>query len=186
MADLIYSAIASLDGYIADEKGEFDWAAPDGEVHAFVNDLERDVGTYLLGRRMYETMAVWETDHALAAHSEETRDFARIWKAAEKIVFSKSLEATTTQRTRLERSFDPEAVRRLKTSAERDLAIGGPTLAAHAFRAGLVDECHLFLAPIVVGDGKRALPEGLRQELDLVTERRFESGMVYLPYRLST
>ncbi|HYP56188.1 MAG TPA: dihydrofolate reductase family protein [Solirubrobacterales bacterium] len=186
MADLIYSAIASLDGYIADESGGFDWAEPDAEAHAFINDLERDVGTYLLGRRMYETMAVWETDPTLAAHSAEMRDFAGIWKAAEKVVYSRTLEAATTRRTRIERSFDPEAVGQLKASAERDLAIGGPSLAAHAFRAGLVDECHLFLAPIIVGGGKRALPESLRQELDLGAERRFESGMAYLQYRVST
>ncbi|HEX9967684.1 MAG TPA: dihydrofolate reductase family protein [Solirubrobacterales bacterium] len=184
--NLIYSALASLDGYTADEEGRFDWAKPDAEVHAFVNDLERDVGTYLYGRRLYETMVVWETDPALAAHSEETRDFAGIWEAAEKIVYSSTLEAATTRRTRIERSFDPEAVRQLKDSAERDLAIGGASLAAHAFRAGLVDECHLFLAPIVVGGGKRALPEGLRQELDLVAERRFQNGMVHLSYRVST
>ncbi|HEX5761841.1 MAG TPA: dihydrofolate reductase family protein [Solirubrobacterales bacterium] len=184
---LIYSTIASLDGYIADESGGFDWAEPDAEVHAFVNDLMRDVGTYLYGRRMYETMAVWETDPALAAESEETRDFAQLWQAAEKVVYSTTLEAASTRRTRIERSFDPEAVRQLKASAERDLAIGGgPGLAAHAFRAGLVDECDPFLVPIIVGGGKRMLPEGLRQELELVTERRFEGGMVHLHYRVSS
>jgi dihydrofolate reductase len=186
MANLIYSAIASLDGYIADEEGKFDWAEPDAEMHAFVNDLERDVGTHLYGRRMYETMAAWETDPALAAHSEEMRDYARIWEAAEKIVYSRTLESAATRRTRIERSFDPEAVRQLKASAARDLTIGGPGLAAHAFRAGLIDECHLFLAPIIVGGGKRALPENLRQELDLVAEHRFESGVAHLHYRVSS
>lgn len=184
MANLIYAAIASLDGCIADESGRFDWAAPDAEVHAFVNDLERDVGTYLYGRRMYETMVDWETDPTLTAGSEETRDFARIWQAAEKIVYSSTLEAARTRRTRIERSFEPEAVRRLKASAQSDLAIAGPGLAAHAFRAGLVDECHLFLVPAIVGGGKRALPENLRLELELVAERRFESGMVHLHYRV--
>src|SRR6187397_967412 len=168
MAKLIYSSIASLDGYVADEDGKFDWAAPDDEVHAFVNDLERPVGTYLYGRRMYETMAVWETDPTFAEHSPVTRDFAGIWRNADKIVYSRTLDAASTARTRIERSFDPDTVRRLKTAAGRDLAIGGPNLAAGAFRAGLVDECHLFLAPILVGGGKGALPGGVRLRLELV------------------
>ena len=183
MAGLIYSAIASLDGYIADEDGNFDWAMPDEEVHAFVNDLERPLGTYLYGRRMYEMMVGWETDPALAEHSPLMRDFAEIWQAADKIVYSKTLEAVSTASTRIERDFDPEAVRRMKASAGRDVGVGGAELAAQAFRAGLVDECHLFVAPIVVGGGKRSLPEDVRVKLELLGERRFGNGMVYLRYR---
>jgi dihydrofolate reductase len=183
MAKLIYSAIASVDGYVADEEGKFDWAEPDEEVHAFINDLERSVGTYLYGRRMYETMAGWETDATLAAQSELMRDFAQIWQAAEKIVYSKTLETASTRRTRIERDFDPEAVRRMKASAGGDLTVGGPELAAHAFRAGLVDECHLFVAPIIVGGGKQSLPDDVRLELELLAERRFDGGMVLLRYR---
>jgi dihydrofolate reductase len=186
MAKLIYSAIASLDGYVEDTDGNFDWAAPDEEVHAFINDLERPVGTYLYGRRMYETMAVWETDATLAAQSELLRDFARIWQAADKIVYSRTLERVSTERTRIERDFDPQAVRRMKASAGTDLGVGGAELAGHAFRAGLVDECHLFLAPVVIGAGKRSLPDGVRLELELLDERRFRSGMVHLNYRVGT
>jgi len=182
-ARLIYSSIASLDGYVADEQGKFDWAKPDEEVHAFINDLERPVGTYLYGRRMYETMAGWETDSTLAAKSELLRDFAGIWQAAEKIVYSKTLEQPSTRRTRIERDFDPEAVRRMKAAAGSDLTIGGPDLAGHAFRAGLVDECHLFVAPVIVGGGKRSLPGGVRLGLELLGGRRFEGGMVHLRYR---
>jgi dihydrofolate reductase len=186
VAKLIYSTIASLDGYIADEDGNFAWAEPDEEVHSFINDLERPVGTYLYGRRMYETMAGWETDPSLAAQSEFMRDFARIWQAADKVVFSKTLEASITARTRIEREFDPDAVRRMKASAGSDLTVGGSELAAHAFKSGLVDECHLFVAPIVVGGGKQSLPDGVRFELELLDERRFGSGMVYLRYRAGT
>jgi dihydrofolate reductase len=182
MAKLVYSAIASLDGYVADENGNFDWAAPDEEVHAFVNDLERKVGTYLYGRRMYEVMRYWETAHAVTDQPPVMRDFAEIWKAADKIVYSNTLEAVSTARTRIERSFDPEAVRRMKTQAERDLSVGGPELAAQALGAGLVDECHLFVTPVVVGGGKRSLPRNVRLELELLDERRFGSGMVYLYY----
>jgi dihydrofolate reductase len=182
MPKLIYSSIASLDGYIADEDGNFDWAAPGDEVHAFINDLERPVGTYLYGRRMYETMAGWETDATLAARSELMRDFAQIWQAADKIVYSRTLDRASTARTRIERAFDPEAVRQLKGSAESDLAVGGPALAAHAFTAGLVDECHMFIAPIIVGSGKQSLPDDVRVELELLDERRFGSGMVHLRY----
>src|SRR5829696_228159 len=184
MAKLIYAAIASLDGYTADEHGNFDWAAPDEEVHAFINDLERPIGTLLYGRRMYETMAVWETDASLAADSALLRDFAQIWQAADKIVFSKTLRSAATDRTRIERDFDPEAVRQIKTSAPGDLAIGGPHLAAQAFKAGLVDECQLFIAPIVVGGGKQSLPDEIRLKLELLDERRFAGGMVYLRYRV--
>jgi dihydrofolate reductase len=183
MAKLIYSAIASLDGYIADEDGDFGWAVPDEEVHAFINDLVRPVGTYLYGRRMYEMMVGWETDPFLAEHSPLMRDFAEIWQAADKVVYSRTLEAVSTSKTRMERDFDPETVRQLKASTGRDLTVSGPDLATHAFRAGLVDECDLFLAPVVVGGGKRALPEGVRVGLELLDERRFGSGMVYLRHR---
>jgi dihydrofolate reductase len=186
MAKLIYSAIASLDGFTADQNGNFDWAAPGEDVHAFINDLERPVGTFLYGRRMYETMAVWETDPTLAAQSEVMADFAQIWQAANKIVFSKALQRASTARTRIERDFDPETVRQIKTSAGSDLTVGGPHLAAQAFKAGLVDECHIFIAPIVVGSGKQALAHGLRLEIELLDERRFGSGMVYLRYRVRT
>jgi dihydrofolate reductase len=185
MAKLVYSAIASLDGYVADEDGNFDWAAPDEEVHAFINDLARPLGTYLYGRRMYETMVVWEIDPTLADRSPVMRDFAGIWQAADKIVYSKTLEAASTARTRIEREFDPEAVRQMKALAGRDMIVGGPDLAAQAFEAGLVDECHLFVAPVVVGGGKRSLPDDVRLKLELLDERRFSSGMVYLYYRTS-
>jgi dihydrofolate reductase len=186
VAKLIYSAIASLDGYVADEDGNFDWAVPDDEVHAFINDLERAVGTYLYGRRMYETMVGWETDPTLADQSPLMRDFAEIWQAADKIVYSKTLEAVSTARTRIERDFDPEAVRQVKALAGRDLIVGGPELAAQAFEAGLVDELHLFVVPMVVGGGKRSLPDDVRLKLELLDERRFGNGMVYLNYRTST
>jgi dihydrofolate reductase len=184
MATLMYSTIASLDGYMADEDGNFDWAEPDEEVHAFINDLVRPTGTYLYGRRMYETMTVWETDATLAAQSEVIRDFAQIWQAADKIVYSRTLKEPSTARTRIEREFDPEAVRKIKASARADMTVGGPDLAAQAFRSGLVDECHLFLAPIVVGGGKQSLPDDIRLELELLDERRFEGGMVHLHYRV--
>jgi dihydrofolate reductase len=186
VAKLVYSAIMSLDGYIADEDGGFDWAMPDEEVHAFINDLDRSLGTHLYGRRMYETMTVWETDPALADSSPLMRDFAQIWQAADKIVYSSTLEAVSTARTRIERDFDPGAVRKIKASAGRDIIVGGPGLAAHAFKAGLVDECHLFVAPISVGGGKRSLPVGVRVKLELLDERRFEGGMVYFRYRTKT
>jgi dihydrofolate reductase len=183
MAKLIYSAITSLDGYIADEDGNFDWAAPDEEVHAFVNDLERPVGTYLYGRRMYEVMAPWETDPTLADQSRVMRDFAQLWQAADKVVYSKTLETPSSARTRIEPNFDPEVVRQLKTQAERDLTVGGPDLAAQAIKAGLVDEWHLFLTPIVVGGGTPSLPDKVRVKLELLDERRFGSGVVFLRYR---
>lgn len=183
MAKLIYSALMSLDGYIEDKDGTFDWAVPDEEVHRFVNDLERAAGTYLYGRRMYETMAGWETDSTLAAESPFMRDFAEIWQAADKIVYSRTLEAVSTAKTRIERDFDPEVIRQLKAASEHDILIGGPDLASHAFKAGLVDQCHLFLAPIVVGGGKRFLPTNVRLELELLEERRFGNGMVFLRYR---
>ena len=186
MAKLIYSAIASLDGYVADENGNFDWAAPDEEVHTFVNDLERKVGTYLYGRLMYEVMRYWETTQAVADRHPVEMDYARIWRAADKIVYSNTLETVSSARTWIERSFDPEVVRRMKGQAERDISVGGPDLAAQALEAGLVDECHLLWAPIVVGGGKRALPPNIRLELELLDERRFEGGVVYLRYRTRT
>jgi dihydrofolate reductase len=183
MAKLIYSAIASLDGYVADEGGNFDWAEPDEEVHAFINDLERPVGTYLYGRRMYEVMVGWETGDTLADQPSFMQDFAEIWRAADKIVYSKTLEMVSSAKTRIERDFDPEAVRQMKAAAGRDLAVGGPDLAAQAFEAGLVDELHLFVAPIVVGGGKQSLPNNVRLRLELLDERRFGSGMVHVRYR---
>ena len=183
MAKLIYSVIASLDGYVADEKGDFDWAAPDAQVHAFVNEQERPIGTYLYGRRMYELMSYWETVDT-AGRSPEVVDYAGIWRAAEKVVFSRTLDSFSTARTRLVRDFDPDAVRRWKDSAERDISVGGPELAAVALRAGLVDECHLFLNPVVIGGGTQALPDGLRVGLELLDEHRFDNGVVHLHYRL--
>jgi dihydrofolate reductase len=184
VAKLIYAAIASLDGYLEDEDGKFDWAEPDEEVHTFVNDLERSVGTYLYGRRMYEVMVVWETID-LVEQPHFVRDFAEIWRAAEKIVYSKTLTAVSSARTRIERDFDPGAVRRMKATVRRDLTVAGPDLAAQAFAAGLVDELHLFLAPIVVGGGKQSLPSGVRLKLDLLGERRFGNGTVHLRYRVT-
>jgi dihydrofolate reductase len=183
MAKLIYSAIASLDGYVADADGNFDWAVPDEEVHTFVNDLERSIGTYLYGRRLYEVMVAWETDDMLAGQPPFIRDYAEIWRAADKIVCSTTLPAVSSARTRLERSFDPEAVRQMKSTSERDLSVGGPGLAAQAIRAGLVDECHLFLAPVAVGGGTRVLPDDVRLPLELLDERRFGNGVVHLHYR---
>jgi dihydrofolate reductase len=185
MGSLIYSTIGSLDGYIEDRDGKFDWAEPDEEVHRFVNDLERPVGTYLYGRRMYEVMAFWETAQTLADQRDYSREFAKIWQAAEKVVYSKTLEAPSSARTRIERDFEPEAVRRMKAAAGRDISVGGSDLASQAIRAGLVDEYHLFVAPIVVGGGKRSLPDDVRVELELLDERRFGNGMVYLRYRVS-
>ena len=184
MAKLIYSAITSLDGYVADENGNFDWAEPGEEVHAFVNDLERAVGTYLYGRRMYETMVYWETAHTLADHPVE-RDYAELWQAAEKVVYSGTLETVAGERTRIERHFDPEAVRQMKAAAERDLSVGGANLAGQAIRAGVVDECHLFVAPVLVGGGTAVFPEHVRLELELLEERRFANGMVHLLYRIA-
>jgi dihydrofolate reductase len=183
---LVYAAIASLDGYVADETGNFDWAAPDEELHAFVNDLERPFGTYLYGRRMYEVMQYWETASTSPEEPAVMRDFAELWRAADKIVYSRTLDAVSTARTRLERAFDPEAVRRLKESATSDVTIGGPHLAAQALEAGLVDEIHLFLHPVIVGGGNAALPDGVRVQLELVAERRFQSGVVHLHYRVAS
>jgi dihydrofolate reductase len=185
MTKLIYSAITSLDGYVADEEGKFDWGEPDEEVHAFVNDLERPVGTYLYGRRMYEVMAAWETI-PLADEPPYIRDFAEIWQAAEKIVYSKTMDTVSTPRTRIKREFDPAEIRQMKATEGRDLIVGGPDLAAQAITAGLVDEWHLVLAPIVVGGGNQSLPDGVRLDLELLDERRFRNGMVYLSYGITT
>ena len=181
MADLVYTAIASLDGYVADADGRWDWSMPDAEVHAFVNDLERPVGTHLYGRRMYEVLVAWET---MDDPDPAMRDYAEIWRAADKIVYSSTLEQASSARTRIERAFEPDAVRELKRTAERDLAIGGPHLAAEAFAAGLVDRVHLLLSPVIVGGGKRALPDGARLDLELVDERRFGNGVVHLHHRV--
>jgi dihydrofolate reductase len=185
VAKLIYSAIASLDGYVADEDGNFDWAEPDEEVHTSVNDLERQVGIYVYGRRMYEVLVSWETLD-LADQPPFIREYAQIWRAADKIVYSTTLQSVSSVRTRIERDFDPEAVRQMKASAGSDISVGGPDLAAQAIQAGLVDEFHLFLTPIVVGGGTRALPDDVRIELDLLDERRFGNGVVHLHYRTET
>jgi dihydrofolate reductase len=183
MAKLIYSVITSLDGYISDENGNFDWAAPDEEVHRFVNDLERPVGTYLYGRRMYEMMVAWETPQTFADQRPVMLDFAEIWQSADKVVYSRTLETVSSARTRIERDLDPDAVRLMKASTGRDISVGGPDLAAQALKAGLVDECQLFLTPVVVGGGTRSLPDNLRLGLELLDEHRFGNGVVYLRYR---
>jgi dihydrofolate reductase len=185
MAKLIYAAITSLDGFVADEHGNFDWAAPDEEVHQFVNDLERGVGTHLYGRRMYEVMRYWETAHEEPDQPEVFHDYTRIWQAADKVVYSRTLDRVSTSRTRLERQFDADAVRRLKAQADADLSVGGPHLAAEALRAGLVDEIQLFLTPHLIGRGNAALPDDVRMRLELIDERRFAGGVVYLAYRLT-
>jgi dihydrofolate reductase len=186
VAKLIYSAITSLDGYVADVDGNFDWAVPDEEVHTFINDLERAVDTYLYGRRMYEVMVGWETAHTIANQPPFMQDFAQIWQTADKIVYSKTLQTVSTTRTRIERDFDPEAVRQIKARSGRDISVGGPNLAAQAIKAGLVDEWHLFVAPIVVGGGKLSLPNNVRLKLELLDEHRFGNGMLYLHYRTSS
>ena len=183
MAELIYAAITSLDGYVADAEGNFDWAMPDEEVHAFVNDLERPIGTYLYGRRMYEVMHYWESAHTLADQSAIEQDFAKIWQSADKIVYSKTLETVSSARTRVERNFDPEAIRQLKLAASRDISVGGPDVAAQAIKAGLVDEIQLLVSPVLVGGGKPALPGLGPLRLELLDERRFGNGVVYLRYR---
>jgi dihydrofolate reductase len=183
LAKMIYSAITSLDGYVADEHGDFDWAAPDEEVHAFVNDLERPVGTYLFGRRMYEVMAVWETMPSSGDAHPAEQDFARIWQDADKIVYSRTLKQASTARTKIERDFDPGEIRRLKSDSERDIGIGGSHLAAEAIKAGLVDELQQFVTPILVGGGNHWLPRHVRVQLELLDERRFKCGVVYLRYR---
>jgi dihydrofolate reductase len=186
MAKLLYVLNVSLDGYIADQDGNFDWAVPDEEFYSFINNLLRPVGTYLYGRRLYQLMAVWETDPAAAAQSPGAGEFAALWQAADKVVYSTTLQAAATTRTRIERDFDPEAVRHLKAAAERDVTVGGPDLGAQAITAGLVDEYHLFVWPVVVGGGKPFFPDRARLQLELLDERRFGNGMVYLRYRTQT
>jgi dihydrofolate reductase len=185
MARLIFSAITSLDGYIEDARGNFDWAAPDEDVFALVNDLERSVGTHLFGRRMYETMVYWEAPPAPDGLSDVERDFATLWRSADKVVYSTSLAAVASARTRIERRFDAEVVRKMKTTSARDITVAGPDLAAQAFRAGLVDEIQLFLTPVVVGGGRPALPGDLRLRVELIDERRFDSGVVFLRYTVT-
>jgi len=184
MAKLIYISNVTLDGYIEDDHGRFDWTEPDDDYFAFITGLVRPVGTYLYGRRLYESMAVWETNSSLASQSELWADFANVWQAAEKVVYSTTLDAVPTARTTLERTFDPDSVRDMKASATSDLTVGGANLAAHAFRAGLVDECHLFVCPVLVGGGKPGLPSGVRAALELLDERRFGNGEVYVRYRV--
>ena len=184
MGRLGYTSITSLDGYVNDASGEFDWSAPDHEVHAFVNELERRFTTHLYGRRMYEVLRVWEHPEDFVDGDPVMEDYAAIWQAADKVVYSSSLRPAdiTTARTRLERAFDVDAVRALKAAAAGDVTIGGPGLASHALRAGLVDELHLFLNPIIVGGGTAAIPDDVRIDLTLVEERRFSGGVVYLRY----
>jgi dihydrofolate reductase len=186
MAKLIYTSLGSLDGYFEDAEGKFDWAEPDEEVHAFVNDLDRQVGTYLYGRRMYETMVFWETVHTDADVPAVYRDFAEVWRAAEKIVYSRTIQTPASARTRIEREFEPDAVRQLKLSSTADITVGGGDLAGQAIKAGLVDECHFFLFPVAVGGGKRVLPDNTRTQFELLDERPFENGVVHLHYRRST
>jgi dihydrofolate reductase len=185
MAKLIYSAIASLDGYVEDEHGRFEWAKPDDEVHGFVNELERPIGTYLYGRRMYETMVFWETTDTGPAQNAVARDYAELWRAADKLVYSRTLEEVSSARTRIEREFDPDAIRALKHAAAADVSVGGSELAGQALAAGLVDELHLLLHPVIVGGGKSALPDHVRADLEVIDERRFESGVVYVSYRVT-
>ena len=182
MAKLIYAALASLDGYVADADGNFDWAAPDEEVHAAINDLTRSIGTFLLGRRMYEVLVAWETMDT-AEEPAAIKDYAEIWRAADKIVYSRSLETASSAKTLIDPSFIPGTIERMKAASARDLSVGGPDLASHAFRAGLVDEVHLFVSPIVVGGGTRALPQSVRIRLELQDLRRFANGVVHLHHR---
>ena len=185
MAKLTYITNVSLDGFIEDAHGNFNWSEPSDDVFAFITDLIRPIGTWLYGRRLYETMAVWETDDTLAAQSVLMADFAEAWKAGDKVVYSTTLQDVSTARTRLERGFDPDSVQEMKRSATTDLIVGGANLAAQAFEDGLIDECHLFVHPVLVGGGKPALPRDVRAKLELMDERRFTSGIVYLRYRIS-
>jgi dihydrofolate reductase len=183
MAKLIYSAITSLDGYVADKDGKFDWSVPDAEVMAFLNEIERPLGTYLYGRGMYEVMAGWETAHLSEDQPPFSEDFAQLWQAASKVVYSRTLDKVTTSKTRLEREFDPDAVRKMKEESDTDLSVGGSEIAGQALKAGVVDEVHLYLSPILVGGGKPSLPDDLRLPLELIEERRFGNGVVYVRYR---
>jgi dihydrofolate reductase len=186
MGRLAYAAIASLDGYIEDQKGGFGWATPDEEVHIFVNDLERSAGTYLYGRRMYETMLYWETAHTAPDQTSVARDFTEIWQRADKIVYSKTLDSVSSARTRIERAFDPAAVRQLKATLDHDMTVGGADLAGQAIKAGLVDELQLLVVPVVVGGGKRSLPPDVRIDLELAGTRPFASGVVFLRYNVNS
>jgi dihydrofolate reductase len=186
MGTLIYAANTSLDGYLEDETGSFDWSVPNEEVHAFWNEHERRIGTALYGRRMYDTMRVWEADEWLTDEPAVVREYAAIWRDTDKIVYSSTLDEVSTARTRLQRQLDPEAVRQLKASSTTDLSIGGATIAAEAFRHGLVDECVLLLCPVLVGGGKPALPHGVRADLDLLDHRAFGNGVIYLRHAVRT
>jgi len=186
VAKLIYSAITSLDGHVADARGSFEWAVPDDDVHAYVNDLERPVGLYLYGRRMYEVMVGWESPEATLGRNALAQDFADHWRSAHKLVYSRTLAAPISARTRVERTFDPTVIRQVKAGSHTDLAIGGASLAAQAFSASLVDECHLFVVPVVVGGGKRGLPEHVRLRFELLDVHRFNGGVVHLHYRTRT
>jgi dihydrofolate reductase len=186
MARLVYSMIKSLDGYVADPAGKFGWAEPDKSMHTFVNELERSVGTYLYGRRMYEVMVAWESVGGFGDQPTFIEDFAKIWRAACKIVYSSTLDTVSSARTTIERGFDSAAIQRMKEEVVDDISIGGPTLAAAAIRAGLVDAYQMFVAPIIVGGGTSSLPDAVRLDLELVDERRFDNGMVYLSYRRAT
>ena len=184
MGTLIYAANISLDGFLEDETGSFDWSVPDEDLHALWNEHERRIGTSLYGRRMYETMRVWESDDWLTNEPAVVREYAEIWRDADKVVYSTSLTDVSTARTRIERQFEPGAVRALKENSGADLSIAGARIAAEAFRHGLVDECVLLLYPVVVGGGKPALPRGIRLDLELIDHRRFDSGAVYVRYRV--
>jgi len=183
VAKLIYVANTSLDGYVADETGTFDWTAPSPEVLGFINDLVRPVATYLYGRKLYETMLFWENAKFPGPEDQLMRDFAELWQAADKVVYSTSLETVSSARTRIERSFEPDAIRKLKQASAEDMTVGGSQLAAQAIKAGLVDEYHLLVVPVLVGGGKPALPAHVRAQLELLDERRFGSGTVHLHYR---
>ncbi|WP_229074537.1 dihydrofolate reductase family protein [Actinoplanes sp. DH11] len=186
MAKLIAMNIVSLDGFVNDEGGKFDWGEPTEEVHRFCNDLDRGIGTHLYGRRMYDVMSFWETAHQEPGLPGHILDYSEIWRAADKIVYSSTLTEPRSARTRIERTFDPEAVRALKESAGRDLAIGGPTLAGEAYRAGLIDEVCLIICPVIVGGGTRALPDGVRRDLTLLDQRTFAKGTVFARYRVNS
>ncbi|MFW9854171.1 MAG: dihydrofolate reductase family protein [Candidatus Thorarchaeota archaeon] len=183
MTKLIYSMITSLDGYIEDKEGKFDWAVPDVKVHSFINNLQRPIGTYLYGRLLYETMAVWETMHSLPELKPEMLDFSELWRGANKIVYSKTLEKVSTSKTRIERNFDPEMIIEMKTRLGHDILVGGPNLAAQALKEGLIDEIHLFVCPVLVGGGKKFFPINVRLDLELMNERCFSNGMIYVQYR---
>jgi dihydrofolate reductase len=184
MAKLIYWANTSLDGFINDEDGRFDWSTPDDEVFRFITDFERTIGTYLYGRRLYQDMIYWETAPERPGMTDLTLDFARVWQAADKVVYSTTLDTVSSPRTRLERTFDPEAIRQLKARADRDITVGYADLAGQAIKAGLVDECHLMIVPVLVGGGTRALPDGAHGQLELVSQRRVGTGWAHLHYRL--